>query len=122
VLRWPKAALNGEAASAGEEEGGQLGASMIPYGGQRLRVVAGLAWLRGARGWCSVVSVRCLEQRSAARGKAEWGGSLAAAEEEEGYGVSAWPLREIRARHTSGGSGCMGCTWRGGGGQSTAPT
>jgi hypothetical protein len=67
-------ALDGEAASASEEECGRLGASMIPYGGLRLRVVAGLAWLRGTRGRCSVV------------GRAEWGGSLAAAEEEEGNG------------------------------------
>jgi hypothetical protein len=31
--RWPEVALDGKAASAGEEEGGRLGASMIHYGG-----------------------------------------------------------------------------------------
>jgi hypothetical protein len=121
VRRWPKAVLDGEAASAGEEEGGRLGVSTIPYGGRWLRVVVGLAWLQGARGRCSVVSVRRLEQRSATRGRAEWGGSLVAAEEEEGNGVSTWPLRGIRARHTRGGGGYMGCAWSGGGGRSTVP-
>jgi hypothetical protein len=43
--RLPKVVLDGKAASAGEEEGGRLNASMIPYGGRRLIVVAGLAWL-----------------------------------------------------------------------------
>jgi hypothetical protein len=120
VRQWPKVALDEEVASAGEEEGGWLDALMIPYRGRRLRVVASLAWLRGAQGRCSVVSVRCLEQRSAVRGTAEWGGSLVAAEEEVGYGVSTWPLCGIRARHTRGGSGCMGCAWSGGGGWSIA--
>jgi hypothetical protein len=39
--RWPEVALDGKAAPAGEEEGGRLSASMIPYGGRRLSVVAG---------------------------------------------------------------------------------
>jgi hypothetical protein len=45
ACEWPKAALNSKAASAGEEEEGQIDASMIPYRGRRLRVVASLAWL-----------------------------------------------------------------------------
>jgi hypothetical protein len=78
-----------------------------------------LAWLRGTRGRCSVVGTQRLERRSAARGKAEVGRSLAAAEEEEGNGVPAWPLRGTRVRHARGGGDCMGCTWSGGGGRST---
>jgi hypothetical protein len=109
VHRWPKAVVDGEAALAGEEEGGRLGSSSIPYGGRWLKVVSGLAWLLGARERSSVLSVRRLEQRSTTRGRVEWGGSLAAAEEQEGYGVSAWLLRGIRAWHTRGGGGCMGC-------------
>jgi hypothetical protein len=71
VRRWSEAALDGEAALADKEEGDWLGASMISYGGQWLKVVAGLAWLRGTRGRCSVASARCLEQRSAVRGRAD---------------------------------------------------
>jgi hypothetical protein len=55
------------------------------------------------------------------RGRAEWGGSLAAAKEEEENRVSAWPLCGIRAWHARGGGDCMGDAWRGGGGRSTAP-
>jgi hypothetical protein len=44
ACRWPKAMLNGEAASTGEEEGSWLDASTISYGGRWLRIVAGLAW------------------------------------------------------------------------------
>jgi hypothetical protein len=89
ACRWPKAALDGKVDSTGEEEGGRLDASTIPYEGRCLRVMVGLAWLRGARGRCSVVSVRRLEQRSATRGRAEWGGNLAVAEGEEENRVSA---------------------------------
>jgi hypothetical protein len=33
ACQWPKAALDGKAASTGKEEGDRLGASTIPYGG-----------------------------------------------------------------------------------------
>jgi hypothetical protein len=48
VRWWSKAVLDGEVASTGEEEGCRFHFSMIPYGGRRLTVVAGLAWLSGA--------------------------------------------------------------------------
>jgi hypothetical protein len=54
-------ALDGKVTSTGEKEGGRLGASMIPYRGRQLSVVAGLAWLRGTRGRCLVVGISALE-------------------------------------------------------------